>query len=101
MADLSLERQVAVAYNSTVLRRTLTHKRSEAFKKLMAPVLELNREKVEAISDEAETVAVEEDGWDDEQVLMEIYLSQIGTLDVIANSVVLIVLNRFSLNAAK
>ncbi|PXF40211.1 hypothetical protein BWQ96_10079 [Gracilariopsis chorda] len=35
MADLSLERQVAVAHKSTVLRRTLIHKRSEAFSKLM------------------------------------------------------------------
>ncbi|PXF50187.1 hypothetical protein BWQ96_00347 [Gracilariopsis chorda] len=88
MADLSLERQVAVTHNSTVLRRKLTHKRDEAFKKLMLSILELNEEQGEAINEEPETVAVEEDRWDDEQVLMEIYLSQIGAPDVIPNIVV-------------
>ncbi|PXF49972.1 hypothetical protein BWQ96_00132 [Gracilariopsis chorda] len=88
MTDLSLERQVAVAHNSTVLRRTLTLKRSEAFNKLMVSVLQLNGEQGEAINDEPETVAVEEDRWDDEQALMEISSSQIGTPDVIPNSVI-------------
>ncbi|PXF43656.1 hypothetical protein BWQ96_06561 [Gracilariopsis chorda] len=87
-SDLLLERQVAVAQNSLVLRRTLTHKRMEAFDKLMLSVLELNWEQGEAISDEPETVAVEDDGWDNEQVLTEISLSQIVTLDVMPNSVV-------------
>ncbi|KAI0560775.1 hypothetical protein FGB62_100g17 [Gracilaria domingensis] len=86
--DLNLERQVAVAHNSAVLRRTPLHKRHSGFDKVLELVRDIVHHQGSTVVSDLNSQGQVDFEWDDDLVLLEMSLTEIETPSSIPNALV-------------